>query len=67
MVAHAGAAVGICSAICLGLVGYAIWQAFPCQAGKATRRSVGYGIAASSPGWPGVVALWGLWWIAVER
>ncbi|WP_309104087.1 TspO/MBR family protein [Microbacterium sp.] len=48
VVAPAGAAFGIWSVIYLGLFGYAIWQAFPGQAAKATHRSVGYGIAASS-------------------
>lgn len=48
VVAPAGAAFGIWSVIYLGLVGYAIWQAFPGQAAKATHRGVGYGIAAAS-------------------
>ena len=48
VLAPAGTAFIIWSAIYLGLVLYALWQLVPAQAAKPLHRSVGYGVAASA-------------------
>lgn len=47
MLSPAGPAFAIWTVIYLGLVGYAIWQAFPSQAAKPRQRGIGYWMLAS--------------------
>lgn len=47
MLSPAGPAFAIWTVIYLGLLGYAIWQAFPSQAARSRQRSIGYWMLAS--------------------